>query len=308
MELERINPELRKAYRRIPNLRMDKPWVLRLTRWLMKWQKGVRSAEGVSIVDHQLGVAGVRVYEPDNRTAQAALLWIHGGGMIIGSNIINDNECIRYARELGILVASVEYRLAPEHPFPAPLDDCFTVWQWLQDNAAQLGIDPARIVISGQSAGGGLSASLVQRIHDSGGVQPAGQALHCPMLDDRTALRTELDPVMHKLWNNLSNRAAWAHYLGQPAGEPAVPDYSVPARRESLAGLPETWIGIGGADIFLDEAGVYRDRLEAAGVPCEFHLASGGFHGFEAVAAGTEVLKGLYDSNDAFLRRTLDLS
>lgn len=307
MDIERINPELRRLYRWLPHMRVDKPWVLWLLRHLPTPPGAARGATDVAVADHPLAHAGVRLYTPQQRRANAALLWIHGGGMVIGSVSQNDRECLRYARELGILVASVEYRLAPEFPFPAPLDDCYEAWQWLQGRAAELDIDPARIVISGQSAGGGLAAGLAQKIRDAGGPQPAGQALFCPMLDDRTATRRELDALKHKLWNNQSNHAGWSHYLGHPAGEPEDRDYAVPARMADLSGLPPAWIGIGGADLFLQECEEYRARLEAAGTPCEFHLAPGGFHGFEGLAVNARVTQELYDANFAFLRRVLSL-
>lgn len=306
MDIERINPELRRLYRWLPHLRMDWPWLL----WLLRRLPAPRPAAGtdrVAVEDHDLVHAAVRLYVPRARANGAALLWIHGGGMLIGSIAQNDRECIAYADDLGILVASAEYRLAPEHPFPAPLDDCFEVWEWLQSRAAELAIEPGRIVVSGQSAGGGLAASLAQKIRDAGGVQPAGQALFCPMLDDRTAARRELDALKHKLWNNRSNFAGWSHYLGHPAGEAEERDHAVPARRADLAGLPEAWIGIGGADLFLEESQAYRERLEAAGVPCDFYIAPGGFHGFEGLAPAAQVTRDLFASNYAFLRRVLAL-
>ncbi|NND68641.1 MAG: alpha/beta hydrolase, partial [Halioglobus sp.] len=192
MDIERINPELRRLYRWLPHLRMDRRWLLRLMRRLPA-PRASQGTASVTVEDHSLAHAGVRIYRPTRQAHGAALLWIHGGGMIIGSVSQNDRECIRYANELGILVASVAYRLAPEHPFPAPLDDCFEVWEWLTSRAGELAIEPERIVVSGQSAGGGLAASLAQKVCDAGGPQPAGQALFCPMLDDRTAARRELD-------------------------------------------------------------------------------------------------------------------
>ena len=142
------------------------------------------------------------------------------------------------ARDAGILVANVEYRLAPTHQYPAAIDDCVEAWQWLLQSAGELGIDPARIAIAGQSAGGGLAAALALRVHDAGGVQPAAQILFCPMIDDRTALRSELDGNDYLMWNTRHNRQAWSWYLGQPAGAPEVPAYAAPARRDDLSGLP----------------------------------------------------------------------
>jgi acetyl esterase/lipase len=198
---------------------------------------------------------------------------------------------------------SVEYRKAPEHPFPAALDDCNAGWEWLQRNAVSLGISPARVAIGGQSAGGGLAAALVQRLHDAqstageptagepiaGGPQPIAQWLFCPMLDDRTAARLELDRVGHRVWNNRANRFGWSSYLGTTPGSPAVPPYAVPARREDLTGLPPAWIGVGDIDLFHEEDRAYAERLRAAGVEATLHVVPGAPHGFEAWAPKTNL-------------------
>jgi acetyl esterase/lipase len=160
-------------------------------------------------------------------------------------------------------VVSADYRLAPEHPYPAPLDDCLAAWTWLQDNSPARGVDPTRVAIGGQSAGGGLAASLVQRVHDDpGAAQPVAQWLFCPMLDDRTAAERKLDATKHILWNNTSNRMGWRSYLGVEPGAASTPEYAVPSRRADLAGLPPTWIGTGDIELFYDEnrAYAYLDR------------------------------------------------
>ena len=307
MKIENLNPQLQKAYRRIPAIPLHNSILLRIIQFISKFQATPKSMLGVSIEHHSVGKSAVRVYQPSGTTSGAGLLWIHGGGYIIGSAAMNDRECALYAKNLNITVVSVDYRLAPQHPFPAACDDCFMAWQWFIDKAKTLGVSPDRIVISGQSAGGGLAAGLVQRIHDSGGIQPAGQALFCPMLDDRTATRTELDALKHRLWSNKNNRGAWAHYLGQAPGLAQVPLYSVPARRDNLSGLPASWIGVGDIDLFYEEDQRYAERLTDAGVNCEFKIISGGPHAFEAIVPAAPVSIELFESNYQFLRRVLAL-
>ncbi len=307
MNTDELNPQLQKVYSRIPAVPFHKPWLLKLLQLNTKWQGKPKSVPGITISDHRFGEAGVRVYQPEGQTSGAGLLWIHGGGYIIGKPAINDRECINYAKKLNITVVSTKYRLAPQHPFPAASDDCFAAWQWFQEKAEELGVSPNRIAISGQSAGGGLAAGLVQRIHDSGGIQPAGQALFYPMLDDRTANRTELDTVKHRLWNNNNNRGAWSFYLGHTPGLSAVANYAAPARRENLEGLPPTWLGVGSVDLFSDEDQHYATRLSKAGVNCELKIAQGAPHAFDVIAPEAPISIDFLDSNYQFLRRVLTL-
>ncbi|MGL4647777.1 MAG: alpha/beta hydrolase, partial [Caldilineaceae bacterium] len=193
------------------------------------------------------------------------------------------------ALALGVVVVAGEYRLAPESPFPAALDDCAAAWAWLQDAAPQLGVDPERVAVGGESAGGGLAAGLVQRIHDAGGVQPAAQWLFSPMLDDRTAAKTELDAINHPIWNNRQNRYGWQAYLGVEPGAAQLPDYAAPARRGDLRGLPPTWIGVGDIELFYAEGRTYAERLAAAGVDCTLDLVAGAPHAVEAVARESRI-------------------
>jgi acetyl esterase/lipase len=307
MDTDRINPELRDVYRRIPQLPFNNRLFLRLARVGMRVMQPRERAEDVVVETRRVTAGKARLYRP-KRASGAALLWIHGGGLICGLPAQNHLECLKYARELGLVVAAVPYRLAPEHPYPAAIDDCHAGWRWLQGLAVELGFDPARVVIAGQSAGGGLTAALAQRLADEGGVQPAAQLLHCPMLDDRTAARLELDRVKHKMWNNRSNRAGWSWYLGHAAGEAESRPYAVPARRDDLAGLPPAWIGIGDADLFMEESAAYRDRLRGAGVRCDWHESPGGFHGFEGVAPDAAVTRAFWDDNFRYLREILGLA
>ncbi len=191
--------------------------------------------------------------------------------------------------ELGIVVVSAEYRLAPEHPYPVPLYDCYWGWLWLQQNAASLGVDRERVAVGGQSAGGGLGAGLVQLLTDSEGPSAVAQWLFSPMLDDRTAANRNLDGTDHFIWNNAKNRFGWRSYLNMEPGSPDVASYAAPARRAKLEGLPPTWIGVGDIDLFYDEDMAYANALAAAGVAVTTEVVPGAPHGFEAVAPNAKI-------------------
>lgn len=216
---------------------------------------------------------GVRafVYEPPARTTPGpALLWIHGGGTILGTPEADHYWLSTLARDARLLVVSVDYRLAPEHPFPAGLDDAYATLAWLHDQPSELGVDPDRIAVGGSSAGGLLAAALCQRAHDAG-LAVAFQLLEFPMLDDRTALRRDDAGRGRFVWTAASNRWAWGAYLGHVPGAAEPRPYAVPSRRTDLTGLPPTWIGVGELDLFYEEDVAYADRLRAAGVPVTLH-------------------------------------
>jgi acetyl esterase/lipase len=284
MELDKVAPELRARVRWMPRFSLRRRWVLRLLRALTSRMRAV-PVPGVRLETAD----GVRVYRPEVVRSDAALLWIHGGGLVGGSAVADDRFCGETARELGITVVSAEYRLAPENPCPAAIDDCHAAWTWLRERAGSLGVDPARVAVGGQSAGGGLAAALVQQLHDEGGSQPLAQWLFCPMLDDRTAARRDLDRVGHLVWNNRLNHFGWRAYLAAEPGVSEVPRYAVPARRGDLSGLPPAWIGVGDIDLFHDEDRAYAEQLRADGVETQFEVVPGGPHGFEAWGRDTEV-------------------
>ncbi|MET7695182.1 alpha/beta hydrolase [Streptomyces sp. NPDC005483] len=304
MNRRMLNPQLRRRAALIPPLPLKGDRGRRVVRALIRrWGPG-RPVEGVARTTVGDGL-GLHVYTPDGGGSGATLLWIHGGGLIIGDALQDNAFCALTARELGIVVVSVDYRLAPEHPFPAALDDNFAAWQWLQRSAETLGIDPGRIAVGGVSAGGGLAACLAQRLHDSGGVQPAAQWLFCPMLDDRTAARRELDRLRHRVWNNSMNRIGWHAYLGGESGGPQTPKYAVAARRTDLLDLPPAWIGVGDIDLFADEDRDYARRLQDAGVHCTLELVPGAPHGFETWAAHTPLARGYLERARAWLGERL---
>jgi acetyl esterase/lipase len=187
--------------------------------------------------------------------------------------------CGRVARELGALVVSVDYRLAPEHPFPTPLEDTYTGLRWLHAQARELGVDPARIAIGGESAGGGLAASLAQVTLDRNEVPVRFQLLVYPMLDDRTVLRPDHGDAGDFIWDPRSNRFAWTSYLGRAPVADGAPLYAAAARREDLTGLPSAWIGVGSIDLFHREDVTYAERLQDAGVAVELLVIPGMYHG-----------------------------
>ncbi|WP_405725430.1 alpha/beta hydrolase [Streptomyces sp. NBC_01537] len=300
MKLDLVDPELRRSVARMPRLPIRGKWGRRVVRALVRRRGLGKPVEGVDVSNLDEG-QGIRLYTPAGGGSGAALLWVHGGGYVIGDVVQDDAFCSATAHELGIVVVSTNYRLAPEHPFPAPLDDVLDAWQWLQKAAGTLGVDPERIAVGGSSAGAGLAACLAQRLHDAGGVQPVGQWLFSPMLDDRTAARRELDQLQHRVWSNTANRTGWAAYLGTEPGGPHTPDRAAAARRADLRGLPPAWISVGDIDLFADECRAYADRLRDAGVGCAFDLVPGGPHGFEVWAPETRVARALLERGRAWL-------
>lgn len=295
MPNEDIHPELQRVARIVPRLTVYR-WALPLVRKLTTLRKPDNT--GIEVLTLPSG-AGVRLHRPARATGPVpALLWIHGGGYVMGAAAQEDDFCRALTRKLGIAVAAVDYRLAPEHPYPIPLEDCYSVLTWL---AGLPDVDPGRIAIGGASAGGGLAAALALLARDRAEVRPVLQILSYPMLDDRT-VDPSLDDPGFRLWNTASNRFGWSAYLG--GANPAV---AVPARRDDLAGLPPTWIGIGTLDLFHNEDLIYARRLEAAGVPVEVHEVPGAFHGFDRIAPKASISGAYFNSKCASLRRAMVL-
>jgi acetyl esterase/lipase len=293
MDINRIHPDLRNATASFPKLPLTSGLGRLVTRLLLPLLvPRAKNVDGVTI-EQVTTAAGfkMRVYAPDGAKTRAALLYIHGGGMMIGTPSQDDRLLASTAAELDILIISPDYRLAPENPAPAALDDCRAAWTWMIDNQSARGIDTARMAIGGESAGGGLAAGLVLRIHDEGGIQPVAQWLFCPMLDDRTALDRSLDEVSHFVWNNTMNRVGWESYLGKGFGTDEVSDNAAPARRVNLRGLPKAWIGVGDVELFYDECAAYAERLSAVGVPCDFEVVLGAPHSFQTLAPESQLAK-----------------
>lgn len=242
----------------------------------------------VKVIEGPGGPLEIYWYDPTpGKTERAALLHVHGGGMVIGSARSMQHGPAGMAAALGIPVASVEYRLAPEHPFPAPQEDCLAGLKWLADNAAELGVDPTRIGIVGESAGGGLAAATALMARDLKGPALAAQFLVFPMLDHRTGSDgcPYGNPVTGEfVWTRDSNRFGWGALRGDYGADDARKGWFSPSLAEDLSGLPQTWIGTGSLDLFLDENLDYARRLIAAGVPVELHSYRGAIHAFQAVS------------------------
>lgn len=217
-----------------------------------------------------------------------AILYIHGGGFFSGKADLYEDWCRRLVTETGAVVASVDYRKAPEAPHPAPIDDCYAALLWLHGSAADLGIDPARIAVEGVSAGGALAAALALRVRDEGRVPLAFQLLDYPMLDDRTGRdNAPRDPYAGDyVWTYDGNAFGWETLLGDLVGGSDVSPYAAPARAPSLEGLAPAFIGVGALDPLMRENVDYALRLIGAGVSAQLMVYPGAYHGFDAFDGG----------------------
>ncbi|MGV0044962.1 alpha/beta hydrolase [Mycobacterium colombiense] len=233
-----------------------------------------------------------------------AVLYLHGGGLVTGSPQFEANASGRLARELGAVVVAPDYRLAPEHPFPAALDDCMAVLCWMRERSGALGIDPDRIAVAGASAGAGLAAAVAQRSYDEG-VPLRAQVLVYPMLDDRTTLRDAVAGRGQFLWTARENLFGWAAYLGRSPRLSDAPPYAAAARRTQLAGLPPAWIGVGDRDLFHDEAVDYAQRLSMSGVATELTVVPGMYHGADGIVGKHPAMQSFRCSYTQYLRKYL---
>jgi acetyl esterase/lipase len=234
----------------------------------------------------------------------SAVLYLHGGGMIFGLEHIGEmyDVAVReYVAISGVPMLVVDYRVAPEHPHPTPVEDCYAALRWLAGNAPALGFDPARLAVMGDSAGGGLAAGVCLMARDRGGPEIAQQLLIYPMLDDRT---TTPDPQLLPFltWTYDDNITGWGALLGDSAGTDRVSQYAAPARTDDLTSLPPTYIDSGDLDIFRDEDVTYARRLADAGVPTELHVHPGCPHAFEALASRADVSRRAIDERIRRLR------
>ena len=227
----------------------------------------------------------VLVYRPKNVEGKVpGLLWIHGGGYILGTADADDQQVKKIVTEVGCAAVSVDYRLAPETPHPGPVEDCYAALKWLYENADELGVDKARLGIGGASAGGGLAAGLGVLTRDRAEIPLIFQLLIYPMLDDRTVANSADHAYVGEfIWTKEANLFGWTCLLGQEPGGEDVSPYAAAARAADLAGLPATYLAVGALDLFLEEDLDYARRLVRAGVPTELHLYPGAYHGFNLV-------------------------
>lgn len=249
----------------------------------------VKTSEHYATADDGAQIT-MRWYVKEGATSGPAVLFCHGGGYIFGHIDLFDGPVSRYVSASGVPMLSVEYRRAPEHPFPTPMEDAYAALRWLHEQAPEFGIDRDRIGVMGDSAGGGMAAALTILARDRGGPKIARQILLMPMLDDRT---TTPDPHIepYLLWSYDDSRTAWPALLGEAAGGPDVPATAAPARLADATGLPAAYIEVGQLDVFRDEDTAYATKLSRAGVPVEFHLHPGVPHEFDSIAFDSDVAR-----------------
>ncbi len=258
----------------------------------------------------------VRLYRPTSpktdRYNDCALVLIHGGGMVMGGIETDDGNAAFLSLQLDCLVISIEYRLAPENPFPAGLDDCFDVTQWVYSHVDELKISPSKIVLFGGSAGGGLSLGLALMMRDR---KLTPYALICapyPMIEDRNTSPASYEITDLGVWDRTANLESWAWYLGQEAASKEVPDfkdvsiYAAPSRATDLSGLAPIFTDVGDLDLFRDDVIEFTERLKAAGNKVEFHLVKGMFHAGELFNPEAEISKKMWDRRLVAIRKAFD--
>lgn len=238
-------------------------------------------------------------------TGAPAFYAIHGGGMILGNRFFGIDGLVDDVLRFGAVGVSVEYRLAPEHPAPAAVEDCYAGLVWLAEHAAELGVDPARIVVTGASAGGGLSAGVALMARDRGGPHLLGQVLLCPMIDDRNATASARQYDGIGAWDRNNNDTGWDALLGPLRGTEDASPYAVPARAKDVSNLPPAYLDVGAAEVFRDEATEYAVRIWATGGQAELHVWNGGYHAFAGFSPGAEVSRAAVAARLSWLRRLL---
>jgi acetyl esterase/lipase len=309
---DRIDPELRDAYDAMPDASWDIARVEALRRTsrlnFERWRAEAAPIAGVETADVQIpGPPGspevrVRLHNPAGEV-KGAMLWLHGGGYIVGQPEQDDLVLGRWAAALGCLIAAPAYRLAPEHPYPAGHDDAFAAWLWLAAEAERRGVPLSRTVVGGMSAGGGHAAALALRIRDQVAPAPGLQLLLCPMLDDRGATAS-IDAITDaRVWNGAKNALGWRALLGGLSGDP--PPHAAPARARDLGGLPSAYVMVSDLDPLLDEDVDYAQRLMRAGVRTELHVYPRAFHGFQVIAPEAAVSRQANADTRAALARAL---
>ena len=234
-----------------------------------------------------------------------AIYYIHGGGMIAGDNRTGIAGALDWVEQFEVVLVSIEYRLAPEHPHPAPVEDCYAGLVWTADHGDELGIDGTRLLVAGTSAGGGLAAAVALMARDRGGPALVGQVLICPMLDDRNETPSSHELDGEGVWDRASNLTGWTALLGDERGGPGVSAYAAPARASDLFGLPPAFLDVGSVETFRDEVVEYAARIWRAGGDAELHVWPGGFHGFDGLVPDAALSIAAHAVRSDWLRRLL---
>ena len=315
MDIEQyMDPELRAAFTQIPESDDDiSDWVEAReyhSRKMAAAQAGQPKSDMVTIEDRDIPgpvsspEVPVRIYTPSvKRSGMSGLLYIHGGGFTRGHRLQDfDSRCERIVEDVGCVLVSVGYRLAPENPFPAGVEDCYATLCWMVSSAAHLGVDTTRIAVGGSSAGGGLAAATALMARDRKEVVLAFQWLFWGCIDDRHITPSSYAITDRRVWNRAKSMNGWKVYLGS-AYQGEVSPYAAPARMENLAGLPPAYIMVGELDLLRDENIDYATRLMQADIPTELHVIPGAFHGFTWVVPNAEVsIRAISESNIALKR------
>jgi acetyl esterase/lipase len=303
--LDALSPELKE-----PLTADGIPAVRRALDELAPSDAELRRGGAVDVVERNVstdaGDLQLLVCRPRNLSGPAPGVYvIHGGGMVAGDRRSDLEVPLGWIEQLNVVVASVEYRLAPEHPYPAGVNDCYEGLRWVAANAASLDIDPKRLVIAGSSAGGGLAAAVALMCRDRGGPSLAGQVLMCPMLDDRQQTPSSREAVPNGLWDPQSNQTGWIALLGEARGTVDVSPYAAPARASDLTNLPPAFIDVGAAEVFRDEDVDYAVRIWQAGGEAELHVWPGGYHSFDVLVPDAPVSRAARAARVDWLGRLL---
>ncbi len=315
---DRVHPEFREIYKQKPSAM--KPFEedkIKETRQIVDYVMttfGQYPTDNLEVTNKSIpGPEGapeisIRIYKPkdtDASTKLPGLLWIHGGGYLFGNISSSGYWPICLADRVKCVTVALDYRLAPEHPYPAGLEDCYATLVWMSKAAEELGIDVDRIAVGGESAGGGLTAALALLTRDRKGPKLCFQMPLYPMLDDRNITPSSYEITDGRNWNRDTNVSAWAMYL-KDYKDKEIPIYAAPSRAKDLSNLPATWTFVGDLDVFRDETIEYTQRLMQAGVPVELHVYSGGVHGFDVAFSEIELSKRVFDLGVYALKTALN--
>ncbi|MEX0152598.1 alpha/beta hydrolase fold domain-containing protein [Microbacterium sp. LMI1-1-1.1] len=288
-------PFMRRSYASSPRERLLETFAVEVV------DTAFRTFDGVEIPASVISPLGLE----SAADPRPAIVSFHSGGLMFGDRFSGMDPMLDMVERLGARLVTVDYRLAPEHPYPVPLEDCYAAWESVIDGADHLGIDRRRVILGGASAGGGLAAAVALLARERGGPRATGMLLDYPMLDDRcaTASMTELEGIV--VWDRVSNQTGWEAYLGERSGGEDVPWAAAPGRAPDLSELPPAYLDVGTVDVFHDETVAFAARLRRAGVPAELHVWPGAFHACDVFAPHTSIARAMIRARREWVRRVL---